>query len=284
MENAKIHAKDNIINGMSVDVEDYFQVSNFEDKIDRSKWSSCELRVEQNTLRVLDLFDRHNVKATFFILGWVAQKAPDLVREIARRGHEVASHGYHHQLVYNMTDNEFAGDITRTKEILESLAGKEVIGYRAPSYSITAKNFSALKILYRCGYRYDSSIFPIHHHRYGIPDFSRFAVDIPVDGGESIREYPISTVRLFGKNLPVGGGAYARLFPLALITRGLAGINRKEGRPFIFYFHPWEIDPHQPKIACSRLTRIRHYGNLRAMERKLETILQKFNFQPIKDI
>ncbi len=274
----------NTINGMSVDVEDYFQVSNFEQKIDRADWKSCELRVEHNTLRILDLFDKYKVKSTFFILGWIAEQVPDVVREIARRGHEVASHGYHHQLVYNLTEQEFADDITRTKKLLEKLAGTEVIGYRAPSYSITKQNFWAIKVLHQCGYRYDSSIFPIHHHRYGIPDFSRFPTTIPVGDKDAMREYPISTVRMFGKNIPVGGGAYARLFPLCLIMHGLKRINRKEGQPFIFYFHPWEIDPKQPRIDCSRLTRVRHYGNLHAMERKLERIMQQFAFQPIKDI
>lgn len=272
------------INGMSVDVEDYFQVSNFERQFPRERWAECQLRVEQNTLRVLDLFDRHQVKATFFVLGWVAERLPDIVREISRRGHEVASHGYYHQLVYNLTPESFADDITRTKDLLESLSGQTVIGYRAPSYTITKKNFWALSVLRNCGYRYDSSIFPIHHHRYGIPDFARFPLDVQLDDGGSIREFPISTVRMFGKNVPVGGGAYIRLFPLRLMMAGLRRINKVENQPFIFYFHPWEIDPGQPKVACSRLTRIRHYGNLHKMERKLDTILENFQFKPIKDL
>lgn len=280
----ELSGKNEIINGISVDVEEYFQVSNFENTIPFKLWRHCESRVEKSTLRILDLFDERSIHATFFILGWIAERVPDLVREIARRGHEVASHGYRHQLVYTLSEDEFRSDLKKAKDILEKITSTEVIGYRAPSYSITRKNFNALSLLHECGFQYDSSIFPIYHHRYGIPDFSRFPVTIELDNERVIREFPIATVRLFSKNIPVGGGAYARLLPLGVLKAGLSRINTKERQPFIFYFHPWEIDPDQPRIPCNILTRIRHYGNLSGMESKLRKLLSIFKFAPLKEL
>ena len=273
-----------IINGMSVDVEDYFQVSNFETLAPLNEWDKWELRVENNTNRILDIFAKFNIKATFFILGWVAEKVPSIVKTIASQGHEIASHGYHHQLVYNLSDEKFIDDITKTKKILEQISGQEVTGYRAPSYSITRQSFWALSALYDAGYRYDSSIFPIHHHRYGIPEFCRFPTTINLGNDKIIKEFPISTIKLFNKNFPVGGGAYARLFPLYFTLKALNSINKKENQPFIFYFHPWEIDPNQPKMECGLFTRLRHYGNLSKMENKLKKICEKFNFSPLKEL
>ena len=283
MDNKNSNLK-NIINGMSVDVEDYFQVSNFEKLAPLAEWDKWELRVENNTKRILDIFAQFNIKATFFILGWVAEKVPSIVKTIASQGHEIASHGYHHQLVYNLTVDDFTADIRKTKEILEQLSGQEVIGYRAPSYSITRKNFWALSALYESGYRYDSSIFPIHHHRYGIPEFCRFPTTIKLSKDKILREFPISTIKLFNKNFPVGGGAYARLFPLQFTLHSLNYINKHENQPFIFYFHPWEIDPGQPKMNCGLFTRLRHYGNLSRMENKLRKICNKFKFSPLKEL
>ncbi|MCD6459380.1 DUF3473 domain-containing protein, partial [bacterium] len=229
-------------------------------------------------------FSSLNIKATFFVLGWIAEKVPSVVKEIASKGHEIASHGYHHQLVYNLTDNEFINDIKKTKKLLEQISGQEVIGYRAPSYSITKKSFWALSALYENGYCYDSSIFPIHHHRYGIPEFCRFPTTINLGNGKIIKEYPISTVRFLNKNFPVGGGAYARLFPLQFTLRALNYINTREHQPFVFYFHPWEIDPDQPKMKCGLFTRLRHYGNIGRMENKLKKICGKFKFSPLKEL
>jgi len=276
--------KNDIINGLSIDVEDYFQVSNFEEKISFEQWDNFESRVENNTLRILDILDVHNIKATFFVLGWTASKVTGLISEIAVRGHEVASHGFRHQLVYNLSAGEFYQDIKKTKDILEKLAGQEVIGYRAPSYSITKSSFWAMDILADCGYKYDSSIFPIHHHRYGIPDFKRFRTVISLSSGKKICELPVSTVKILGKNFPVGGGAYFRLLPYFVSEWGLKKINVSENRPFVFYFHPWEIDPAQPRVACSKITRLRHYGNLSSMESKLKKLFSVFRFAPLKEL
>lgn len=271
-----------ILNGLSIDVEDYFHVSNFEHLI--KNWDDFELRVGNNTSRILDILDQYDIKATFFILGWVAEKIPDLVKEISRRNHEIASHGYNHKLIFNLTQKEFREDVSKTKKILETISGQEVIGYRAPSYSITKKSFWALSILNECGYKYDSSIFPIHHHRYGIPDFNRFQTKVSLENNTSINELPISTVRLFSKNIPVSGGAYTRLFPLKFIDYALNRINSREKKPFIFYFHPWEIDKDQPRIPCSLFTKIRHYGNLGKMEKKLKYLFENYKFVPLKEL
>jgi len=276
--------KNSIINGLSIDVEDYFQVSNFEKKIPFEKWNELELRVQPNTMQILDLLDKYNINATFFILGWIAMKKPELITEIAKRGHEIASHGFRHQLVYNLTPDEFRNDIRKTKDILEQLSGKKVVGYRAPSYSITKSSFWAMDILFECGYKYDSSIFPIRHHRYGIIDFPRFKKTVCLNNGNTICELPVSTAKILGKNFPVGGGAYFRLFPYVLSKWGLRKINETENQPFVFYFHPWEIDYGQPRFECSMFTKLRHYGNLDVMEHKLNKLFSSFKFGPLKDL
>lgn len=273
-----------IINGLSVDVEDYFQVSNFTNIAHYDQWDNYELRVERNTLRLLDLFDAHNAKATFFILGWIAERVPDVVKEIARRGHEVGSHGYRHQLVYELTPEEFRDDLLKTNDILTALTGQKIHGYRAPSYSITRANQWALSVLAKCGFTYDSSIFPIHHHRYGIPDFSRCAINLDLPDGLTLRELPISTLKFGNKNFPVGGGAYARLLPYLFLKSAYKHLNNREKQPFIFYFHPWEIDSGQPRMKCSRFTRLRHYGGIASFEKKLSKLLSDFSFQPLKNI
>ncbi len=274
--------KNLILNGLSIDVEDYFHVSNFEHIV--KNWDEFELRVGKNTYRILDILDLHKIKATFFILGWVAEKIPRLVKEISNRHHEIASHGYNHKLIFNLTQKEFRDDISKTKKILEQISGQEVIGYRAPSYSITKKSFWALTILNECGYKYDSSIFPIHHHRYGIPNFDRFYKKIKLDNNSFIDEFPISTIRIFSKNIPVAGGAYARLLPLKFIDYALRTINGKEKKPFVFYFHPWEIDKDQPRIPCSLFTKMRHYGFLGRMEKKLDYLFKNYKFVPLKEL
>lgn len=275
------------MNGLTVDVEDYFQVSAFEHCIDRNAWDSMELRVENNTARILDLFDEFGVKGTFFTLGWIAEKAPGLVRRIADRGHEVACHGYGHQLIYDIGPDRFREDIRKSKAILEDQAGKEVLGYRAPSYSITGKSMWALDILIEEGFRYDSSIFPIYHDRYGIPDAPRFPYDIEREAG-TIREFPLTTkfFSVFGKemNIPVAGGGYLRLFPVNLIQRALQSINA-QGNPVVLYFHPWEIDPGQPRVANTGLkSRFRHYVNLHKTESKLRTLLGALPFTTMREV
>ncbi|WP_272701648.1 XrtA system polysaccharide deacetylase [Desulfovibrio sp. Fe33] len=279
--------KNRIANALTVDVEDYFQVSAFEHCIDRASWDSMELRVENNVARILDLFDEFGAKGTFFTLGWIAERAPGLVRRIADRGHDIACHGYGHQLVYDIGPDRFREDIRRAKAILEDQSGKAVTGYRAPSYSIVDRSLWALDILIEEGFAYDSSIFPIFHDRYGIPDAPRFPHDIERENG-TIREFPLTTkfFSAFGKemNFPVAGGGYLRLFPVSLIERAFKSINR-DGNPVVLYFHPWEIDPGQPRIANTGWkSRFRHYVNLDKTESKLRTLLGSFHFAPMASV
>jgi polysaccharide deacetylase family protein (PEP-CTERM system associated) len=270
-----------VLNALTIDVEDYFQVSAFERYVDRSQWDSYSLRVVENTGRVLDLLDEFGVKATFFILGWVAQRCPALVRQIRDNGHEIACHGYGHELVYRIGPERFREDIRRSKGILEQLSGVQVRGYRAPSYSITKKSLWALDILIEEGFTYDSSIFPVYHDLYGIPDAPRFPYLIERTSG-AIREFPLSTypLRLGSKEyrLPVAGGGYLRLFPAALLRHCIAAINRREGQPAVLYFHPWEIDPGQPRINAGMKSSFRHYLNLHKTEAKLRHLLQGLEF------
>ncbi len=274
----------NIHNGLSIDVEDYFQVSNFASFVKTQDWDSFPSRVEKNTYELLELFAEYNVKGTFFTLGWVAERYPNIVKEIHKQGHEVASHGYWHQLVYDQTPEEFREDIHRSKVLLEDLSGDKVLGYRAPSYSITNRSLWALDVLISEGFTYDSSIFPIHHDRYGIPDAPRYPYLIQRDQG-SIMEFPMATVTLGKKkNVPMAGGGYFRLFPYAITRWGLKKINAQQ-QGFAFYLHPWEIDPKQPRFnEASALSRFRHYINLHSTKGKLRRLIQDFTFVPIKDV
>lgn len=272
-----------ILNAMTIDVEDYFQVSAFEGLAPRHRWEGFESRVEANTTRLLDLFDETNLKGTFFILGWVAERFPALVRDIAGRGHELASHGYYHRLVYDITRPAFRDDIRRSKDIIESAGNKPVVGYRAPSYSITPRSLWAFDILIEEGYRYDASVFPIHHDRYGIPPSPREPYVIRREAGMLI-EAPGSAVRLGGWNLPVGGGGYFRLLPYGWTRWGLERINQREGRGAIFYLHPWEIDPHQPRLPAGFLGRVRHYRNLAQTETRLRRLIADFEFGPLQAV
>ncbi len=269
---------------MSVDVEDYFQVGLFENVIARGDWDEFELRVERNTHALLDLFDVHGVTATFFVLGWVAERCPDLVRSIVERRHELAAHGYDHRRVTSQTPSEVRSDVRRTKRILEEIAEAEVIGYRAPSYSIVRDTLWALDILVEEGFLYDSSIFPIVHDYYGMPDAPRFPWQIESKSGGSLHEFPISTVRIGGRNLPFVGGGYLRHFPTPWIRWGMRRLNGREGRPALVYIHPWEIDPGQPRQDVRLLTRIRHYRNLRAAKNKLASLLERFHFAPVREV
>jgi polysaccharide deacetylase family protein (PEP-CTERM system associated) len=272
-----------IRNALTVDVEDYFQVSAFAGAIDRNDWDGMPLRVEANTRRLLQVFSDAEVKATFFVLGWVAERVPSLIREIAADGHEIACHGYSHELVYNQQPEVFRQETLRSKALLEDIAQQPVQGYRAASYSITARSLWALDVLVEAGFTYDSSIFPIHHDRYGMPGTPRFPHRLQSPSGESIIEFPLSTARILGMHMPVAGGGYFRLYPYALTRYGLSKINRG-AQPFIFYLHPWEIDPGQPRIAARWMSRFRHYNNLDRFESRLGRLISDFRFGMVREV
>lgn len=272
-----------VVNAMSVDVEDYFHVSVFDGIVPRSQWASMESRVCANTRRLLDLFDEFNVRSTFFVLGWVAERHPGLVRQIAACGHEIASHGYGHRLIYDQTPAAFREDVRRAKQLLEDAAGCRVGGYRAPSYSVTPRSLWALDILIEEGYRYDSSIFPIRHDRYGIPVSPREPFPIQREAG-TLMEVPGSTVRLGPLNLPVGGGGYFRLLPYNWTRWGIERLNTVEARAAVFYIHPWEIDPDQPRLEVGWLGRFRHYRNLDKTEDRLRALLTAFRFGTVESL
>ncbi len=266
-----------IKNAMTVDVEDYFQVSAFAKTIQPGDWDKHPLRVEKNTHQLLDLFDEYKIKASFFVLGWVAERSKRLVQEIAQRGHEVASHGYSHQLIYNQQPDVFRQETLRSRKLLEDISQMPVRGYRAASYSITERSRWALDILVEAGFDYDSSIFPVRHDRYGIPGSPEEPYQLTTPKGYTLLEFPLSTAHVFNYRLPVAGGGYFRLYPYWLTRAGLRQVNRRR-QPFIFYLHPWEIDPHQPKIEASWFSRFRHYNNLEKCEYRLQRLMKDFDF------
>ncbi len=273
-----------MLNALTIDVEDYYQVSGFERHVPRERWGEYESRVVANTHRLLRLLDERQVPATFFVLGWVAEQYPQLVRDIHRAGHEVASHSYWHRLVYELTPEEFRDDLVRSRDVLEQIIGERVTAYRAPSFSITNKSLWALDILAAEGFTADSSIYPIYHDRYGIPDAQPHLHRLSTASGE-LWEFPAAVVRMAGLNLPVSGGGYFRLYPLPLTVRALRHVNRALRRPFVFYTHPWEFDPGQPRLKFgSWLGRRRHYLNLRSTERKLRGLLAAFEFGRLRDV
>ena len=264
-----------ITNALTIDVEDYFQVSAFAPYIARSEWEQRECRVVRNVSRILDLLAAQDTRATFFTLGWIAERYPDLIRRIVREGHELASHGYGHERASDLDEAAFSQDIRRAKALLEDLSGTAVTGYRAPSFSIGTGNLWAFDCLARAGYLYSSSIYPIRHDHYGMPDSPRFAYR--VDAG--LLEVPITTLRVFNRNLPSSGGGYFRLLPYALSRWMLRRVNAGDGQAAIFYFHPWEIDVGQPRIpGIDRKTRFRHYVNIDRMEGRLQSLLTDFNW------
>jgi polysaccharide deacetylase family protein (PEP-CTERM system associated) len=268
-----------INNYLTIDVEDYFHVSAFDDVIHPGDWGRCESRVVHNTRNLLLLLNDVKVKATFFVMGWVAEKHPEIIREILQHGHEIGCHSYLHRKVYELSPAEFREDTRKAKAILEKITNKKVIGYRAPSYSITNKSLWALGILEEEGFLYDSSVFPIYHDIYGIPDAPRFKYRWPEN---KLTEIPISTARFLGRNFPVAGGGYFRLLPYWLTKKLLRQINEKEDQPFIFYLHPWEIDPEQPRIKGARLlSKFRHYNNLTKTAERFKRLLDDFSFGPI---
>jgi polysaccharide deacetylase family protein (PEP-CTERM system associated) len=273
-----------VLNAFSVDVEDYFQVGAFEKAIPRDAWDRLEPRVERNTRRLLDLCARHEVQGTFFVLGWVAERWPQLVRDIRAAGHELATHGQDHRPIYAMQPEGFRTDVQRAKAAIEDAAGVAVSGYRAPTFSLVRDTWWALEILADEGFRYDSSIFPIHHDRYGIPDFPRFPGPVRGGNGTALHEVPISTVRVAGFNLPFVGGGYLRHFPLPFIRWGMRRLNGVERRPAILYIHPWEIDPEQPRQDVRLLTRLRHYRNLERTEERLARLFSEYSFTTIREV
>ncbi len=338
-----------MLNALTIDIEDYFQVHAFSNAIKYEDWSNYECRIERSTDHILEILNsaRQNskfksqnlklnqsvthslnnsltqkVRGTFFVLGWIADRYPNVIRTIQKEGHEIACHGYSHQLIYKQSREEFREDIKRAKGVLEDITGSEVIGYRAPSYSITNKSRWAFEILVEEGFKYDSSIFPIRHDFYGMPNAPRFPFLISLNGtnnyefsvlnyelgdskfitqnsklninnsithslinSNSLIEFPISTVRILWQNFPISGGGYFRLFPYPLIRKGLKSINEKESKPFIFYLHPWEIDFDQPRIkSLSLKSRFRHYVNLIKTEEKFRKLLKDFDFSSIRNI
>jgi polysaccharide deacetylase family protein (PEP-CTERM system associated) len=276
--------RSSILNAFSVDVEDYFQVAALASAIPRDSWPRRESRVERNTQVLLDLLAERAIRGTFFVLGWIAERHPALIRRIASAGHEIASHGLSHQLIYTQTPAEFRAETARSKRLLEDLVGEAVIGYRAASFSITHRSLWAFDALIDLGFRYDSSIFPIRHDRYGIPDASPEPGTIAAPSGRTIAEFPMSAATFFGVKIPVSGGGYFRLLPYGMTVRGLTQINNTHGRPFTFYLHPWEVDPGQPRVRVGWLSRFRHYTNLHRCESRLRRLLAEFRFGTMRDV
>jgi polysaccharide deacetylase family protein (PEP-CTERM system associated) len=273
--------KSDVFNAMTVDVEDFFHVSAFESVISPSQWNDYQPRVDTNTRRLLDLFAKKGIKSTFFVLGWVAERYPDLIKEIHSQGHEVASHGYAHRRVTLLSRNEFLQDVKRSKDHLEDLLGEQIIGYRAPSFSIGYSNEWAFEVLAELGFKYSSSTYPVNHDLYGSPDWPRFAYNRP----ENILEIPIPTLRIMGKQIPIGGGGYFRLYPYKITEKLVSKYLRQEKQPYSFYFHPWEIDAGQPRLKNAPLkSRFRHYVNLHRTEAKLIRLLDDFNWSTMRDV
>lgn len=267
----------------TIDVEDYFQVDAFSDVIPIDKWDDFDSRVVPNTRRLLDMLDTAQVKGTFFVLGWIARRHPGLVRDIAGRGHEIASHGMSHQRIMTQTPEVFRRETRESKQLLEDIVQAPVDGYRAATYSITRESLWALDVLYEEGFRYDSSIFPVRHDRYGIPDAETVPHRLQTPQGKSIVEFPITAVRVLGVNVPIAGGGYFRLFPYGVTRWGLNRV-RREGRPVVFYLHPWEVDPGQPRIPGSRLrSRLRHTVNLNRTIPRLTRLLHDFRFGTMRE-
>ncbi|MCF6216253.1 MAG: DUF3473 domain-containing protein [Emcibacter sp.] len=272
-----------IKNAMTVDVEDYFQVGAFENDIDRNDWESLECRVERNMDVILKMFDDHSVKATFFTLGWIAQRYPQVIRRITENGHELASHGMSHRRVSDQNRAAFLDDALSSRKLLEDMGGCAVKGYRAPSFSIGEENLWALDVLLEAGYHYSSSIYPISHDHYGMPSAPRFVFK-PINAQDFL-EMPVTTVEVLGRKIPCGGGGYFRLLPYFISKAAMQRVNDKDQQACIFYFHPWEIDPGQPRQRQASLkSKFRHYTNLGVMESKIRKILAEFNWGRMDDI
>jgi polysaccharide deacetylase family protein (PEP-CTERM system associated) len=268
-----------IINAFTVDVEDYFHVEAFSNAIARDSWSRLEYRCVRNVERMLEMLAERDVRGTFFILGWVAERSPELVKKIAAAGHEIACHGYSHQLVYRQTRDVFTNETRRAKELLEDLSGKPVLGYRAASFSITKVSMWALDVLIDLGFTYDSSVFPVRHHdNYGVPEAPLGPCRLRAPSGRTLIEVPLSVADIGGLRVPVSGGGYFRLLPYWLSRAGMRHIEAQGNRPVIFYVHPWEIDTDQPRVSAGLVSRLRHYNNIDRCEARLRRLLQDFEF------
>lgn len=273
-----------MINALTFDVEEYFHAEAFSSVVRPEEWPTLESRVVGATERLLELLAEAGTSATFFVLGWVAERHGALVRAIHARGHEVACHGYGHQMITRLSRAQFAVDVHRAKAAIEDVAGIAVIGYRAPTFSVVRETLWSLEILAEAGFRYDSSIFPIVHDRYGIPDALRFPHRLAAGPGMEISEFPLSTVARLGWRFPVAGGGYFRLLPYGLTRHALRHLNEREGQPGIVYLHPWEIDPDQPRLPVGWLTQLRHSVNTRSAESKMRRLLREFRFAPVRDV
>lgn len=270
-------------NAVTFDVEDYFHVAAFADRIDPSQWANLPSRVEANTRKILELLAARNAKATFFVLGWVARKFPALIRTISGAGHEVACHSLEHRKLFDMSPEAFREDTRQAKQTIEDACGLPILGYRAPSFSITRESVWALEILAELGFAYDSSIFPVAHPNYGMPSVPRFPFVVGTKSGPLI-EFPMTTLEIGGRRAPLSGGAYMRILPYWYMRWGFSYVNEEENHPFCFYLHPWELDPEQPRIAGSFTARLRHYVGLRGTETKLTRLLRDFEFQCLRDV
>lgn len=272
-----------VVHAMTVDVEDYFHVSAFYKVISQGDWDKWPSRVEENTLKLLDLFEQREIKCTFFVLGWVAERFPELIRKLSEQGHEIASHGYSHQLVYTQTPEVFREETKKSKDILEQITQKPILGYRAASYSITRKSLWALDILAELGFEWDSSIFPVHHDNYGVPGSPTQPYTIELENGSKITEFPLTSAKVMGMSVPAAGGGYFRQYPYALSRWLFERASLNQTRPLIFYLHPWEIDPEQPRVPNASLkSKFRHYTNLHRCYGRLERMISDFNFGTIQ--
>jgi polysaccharide deacetylase family protein (PEP-CTERM system associated) len=271
-------------NALTFDVEEYFHAEAFSRVLRPEEWPTLESRVTSSTERLLDILDRDGVRATFFVLGWVADRHPALVREIASLGHEIACHGHGHRMIQHLSRDEFARDVTQAKRALEDATGLPVLGYRAPTFSIMRETLWSLDVLAEAGFRYDSSIFPIVHDRYGIPDAPRFPHRLKTPSGCEMIEFPPSTIVLMGRRVPVAGGGYFRLFPYRVTRRAIRRLNHRDGQPAMVYLHPWEFDPEQPRLPVGPLTRFRHLVNVGRTEARLRRLLSDFSFASAADV
>jgi len=271
-------------NALTFDIEEYFHAEVFARTLSPEEWPSLASRVVDTTERLLDILDYADVRATFFVLGWIADRYPTLVQDIAGRGHEIACHGYGHQMIHRQSRLEFAKDLQQAKTAIEDAAGVAVIGYRAPTFSVVRETLWSLEVLWEAGFLYDSSIFPIAHDRYGIPDAPRFPHRVPITNGHGIAEFPLSTISVLGRRLPVAGGGYFRLLPYRVTRRAIRHLNDRERQPAIVYLHPWELDVHQPRVRVGWLSRFRHSVNTHSTEGKLRRLLSDFRFAPVRDI
>ena len=279
----KTQNRDPIRNAITIDVEDYFQVEAFRSTVGFGDWDDHELRVERNLIKLLEMLELNNVKSTFFVLGWIAERVPGIVQEIRNCGHEIACHSYAHNMISDQTRKEFREDTHKAKATLENIVGEKILGYRAPTFSITDKTLWALDILAEEGFLYDSSIFPIRHDRYGFPGWHRHITTVELGNGYTIIEAPPLTVRVLGFNFPMAGGGYFRLAPFCISAWAIRRMNAG-GHSAILYLHPWEIDPDQPRIPAPPLSRFRHYANLAHTKDKLQLLLASGSFARLKDV